>query len=421
MANSAVSNVIPHIISQHAEEAAFLWLLRDAAVHAPHYDLKDLAKLDGRIEAHLDGLRIAGEAGWLACEENLSFEEPGEVFAAAVMALEGNRMEWLQRVSALIEKVPETKRAFVSALDWVEGRFLQGKVKGLLDSNSAFWLCIGIAACVHHRVNPGAVLLSSLQSDDPVLRACCFRAVGQLGLKDQRPQLKAALADAYPFGRFWAAWSLLLLGERGGALGVIKQVASESPSALQLEALNLLLRVLDCAEAQAWLKALMSQPDRLRTVIIGVGFSGDPLYVPWLIKQMAAAEFARVAGEAFSNITGVDIAYDDLDGEWPAGFEAGPTENPEDENVEMDADEDLPWPEPSLIQACWQEQQGQYRAGERYLVGKPISEAHCQEVLRTGQQRQRLAAALELALMQPESVLFEVGASGARQQRLLAL
>ena len=55
--------VISSIVSQHAEEAAFLWLLRSHALRAPHYALKDLAKLDGRVEAHLDGLpqdRIAG-------------------------------------------------------------------------------------------------------------------------------------------------------------------------------------------------------------------------------------------------------------------------------------------------------------------------------------------------------------------------
>jgi len=51
--------VISSIVSQHAEEAAFLWLLRSNATGAAHYSLKDLAKLDGRVEAHLDGLRVA--------------------------------------------------------------------------------------------------------------------------------------------------------------------------------------------------------------------------------------------------------------------------------------------------------------------------------------------------------------------------
>ncbi|MCR1764356.1 hypothetical protein NAG16_14970, partial [Pseudomonas aeruginosa] len=47
---------IAAIVDQHAEEAAFLALLRDYAVRAPHYDLEELAELDQRIEAHLDGL-----------------------------------------------------------------------------------------------------------------------------------------------------------------------------------------------------------------------------------------------------------------------------------------------------------------------------------------------------------------------------
>ena len=33
------------IVSQHVEEAAFLWLLRSNAIRRPHYALKDLAKL----------------------------------------------------------------------------------------------------------------------------------------------------------------------------------------------------------------------------------------------------------------------------------------------------------------------------------------------------------------------------------------
>ena len=80
--------VIPIIIEQHAEDAAFNWLLRDAAVSEPHYSLDDLAKLDNRVEAHIDGLRIAGDEGWEICKEALSWEEAGEVFVAAVLAFE---------------------------------------------------------------------------------------------------------------------------------------------------------------------------------------------------------------------------------------------------------------------------------------------------------------------------------------------
>jgi uncharacterized protein (TIGR02270 family) len=128
-----------------------------------------------------------------------------------------------------------------------------------------------------------------------------------------------------------------------------------------------------------------------------------------------------VAGESFPMITGVDLAYEDLEGERPEGFEAGPTEEPEDEDVEMDPDEDLPWPEPELIKKWWSENKSNFRNGTRYLCGKPISEQQCQHVLRHGYQRQRSAAAIELVMMKPDQPLFEVRAPGFRQQKLLAL
>jgi hypothetical protein len=77
--------IIPDIISQHIEGAVFLWLLRNAAIKKPHYDFWGLAKLDDRLEADLDGLRIAGDAGWKICKQELTWQEPGEVFAAAVL------------------------------------------------------------------------------------------------------------------------------------------------------------------------------------------------------------------------------------------------------------------------------------------------------------------------------------------------
>ena len=57
----------------------------------------------------------------------------------------------------------------------------------------------------------------------------------------------------------------------------------------------------------------------------------------------------------------------------------------------------------------------------QYLCGKAISEDKCQYVLRYGHQRQRTAAAIELAMMKPEQPLFEVRAPGFRQQKLLGL
>lgn len=416
--SSSSTSTPPIIISQHSEDASFLWLLRNTVARAPHCDLKDLAKHDNRIEAHIDGLRVAGEDGWALAAEQLRYEEPGEVFAAGVLALESKAGARIIQVLEVAERVPETTRGLISALGWVHPKDLQGTGKALLDAEQPFLRRLGIAACAIHRVDPGPALIDAMADADPALRARALRAAGELGRHDLLQELKDRGTDEDDACRFWAAWSSVLLGDRGGAVLMLKQ-ATMLNSAFQYRAMQIVARVLPADAAHGWLKSLSGNPALLRALIIAVGAHGDPTYIPWLITQMQIPEAARVAGEAFSMITGVDLAYDDLDGEWPDGFEAGPTENPEDEDVAMDADEDLPWPAPELIERWWSTNANRFAAGRRYLCGKPISATHCRDVLVTGYQRQRIAAALELALMQPAAPLFETRAPGFRQQRML--
>ena len=412
------SIVLEPIIIQHREEAAFLWLLRDAAVHAPHYSLPDLAELDDRVEAHLDGLRIAGEAGWEICKEELSWEEAGEVFVTAVMALESGLDERYEAVLEAASASVEQSRGFISALGWLPYTQAQPYVNRLLAAESATLRRIGMAAAAIHRQDPRHYLKEALTDEDPLLRARALKAVGELGRRDLAQVVRHAMQDEEEACRFWAAWSAALLGDLY-ASQILRPIA-EQGGVYAERACGMALRTMRLSDAHAWQQQLAERPEHHRLAVFGAGVIGDPTLVPWLIEQMEIPEFARVAGEAFTMITGVDLAYDDLEGEWPEGFEAGPTEDPEDENVEMDADEDLPWPEPELIQEWWNGHQGAFRAGTRYLLGQPIEEASLQTALRNGTQRQRAAAALELAIMKPGSPLFEVRAPGFRQLQMLA-
>lgn len=410
--------IIPIVVEQHAEESAFLWLLRDAAVSAPHYRLKDLVKLDGRVEAHIDGLRIAGDEGWRFCCEALALKAPGEVFAAGVLALDSRDPARLDQVFAVAEAAPETVRGLISAFGWVAPQHLQGTVKTLLAAREPLRRRIGIAACAVHRVNPGAAVDAAVTDSDPDLQARALRAAGELGRKDLLRVLFQHVRAEDEGCRFWAAWSAVLLGDRRDGLDYLKAVAA-SASIYRERALQLVLRVMDSSSARAWLKGFMQYPDWLRYVVMGAGITGEPVYVPWLIKQMAVPELMRIAGEAFSVITGVDLSYADLEGKRPEGFEAGPTENPEDENVNMDNDENLHWPDPELVQNWWESNKDRFQAGRRYLLGRLIASEGCEEALLAGYQRQRMAAALELTLLQPGTPLFETRAPGWRQERLL--
>jgi uncharacterized protein (TIGR02270 family) len=119
-------------------------------------------------------------------------------------------------------------------------------------------------------------------------------------------------------------------------------------------------------------------------------------------------------------ITGVDLAYEDLDIDQPEGFEAGPSEDPEDEEVAMDPDEELPWPDQQGISDWWRQNQAKFAIGARYLSGSEVTRDHCLEVLKNGYQRQRRAAAIELALLNMNDPLFNCSATAKHQLRLLS-
>ena len=423
-------SIIPVIVEQHAEEAAFQWMLRDAAVSEPHYSLDDLANLDDRVEANIDGLRIAGDEGWEICKEALALEE-GEVFTAAILAFEKGNEDWIESVLKAGEESYELSRGIVSALGWMPYGQSQVHIQRFLNSEVPDLHRIGIAASAIHRRDPGKHFTDAISSDNPLLKARALKATGELGRKDLLPFISTMVNDEDDNCRFWAALSASILGDLH-ALPVLTAFIplTNPPHPTPLpsgererteEAVKTVFRRMDMQSARNFLKKLAQNPETLRSALIGSGAIGDPILIPWIIEQMAVPEVARVAGDAFTMITGVDIAYDNLEGEWPEGFEAGPTEEPEDEDVEMDADEDLPWPEPNLISEWWGKNKNNYRNGTRYLCGKPISEDQCQHVLRHGYQRQRAAAALELAMMHPGKPLFEVRAPGFRQKQILGL
>jgi uncharacterized protein (TIGR02270 family) len=406
--------VIPEIVDQHAEEAAFLWLLRDAAVRAPHYLLADLRRLDQRVEAHLAGLRLFCDEAWDLVKKAAEEHEAGEVFAASVLAFGSGSAQQIQDMLQVGPATPEKARGLTSALGWLPFEQVEKHLKPLLTAESPVHRRAALAACAIHRRNPDRPLLDALLDPDPPLRARALRAAGELGLVHTHLTLRKSFQADDAACRFWSAWSAALLISDRDALASL-QAFAEKPGPFAERAALLVARSPEPGVAQALQRRLERLPEAARQAVLAVGALGDPELVPWLIEQMQQPPLARIAGEALSTITGVHLAYDKLEGEMPEGFEAGPTEQPEDESVAMDPDLDLAWPDPRLVQAWWKSNQGRFRRGTRYLAGKQIEPESLKEVLRTGYQRQRAAAALEMALREPEKGLFEVRAPGWRQ------
>ena len=207
-----MTKALSEIVSQHAEEAAFLWRLRDAAVHAPHYLLLDLARHDQRVEAHLDGLRVNGDAAWDVCKLAVEAGSAGEVFAGAVLALESGKAD---RITFVIEQgcaKPVKARGLVAALGWLPYAKVKETITKLATSDRVPLRRVGIAAAAAHRQHPPFSLNSVLRDNDPLLKARALKAVGEFGATDSLAGIKQHLNAADARCRFWAAWSGVMSG-----------------------------------------------------------------------------------------------------------------------------------------------------------------------------------------------------------------
>lgn len=413
------SHPIAAVIQQHADDAAHLRHVRSVLVAAPHVKLHHLRRLDDRIAAHLDGLKVAGEFGSQLCDARLESPGTGEVFCVAVRALDERQVDGLDKVLAIAVVLPDALTGLVSALGWVSATDLKGIVSGLLASSDSFRQRIGITACALHRVDPGSALAGLIAAPEPTLRARALRCAGEVGRVDLLADLVSSLKDKDPETRFRAAQSAVLLGDRGAALAMLRRTALQRGS-FRLPALALALFAADAVSAGDLVRQVASEREDVRFLIRAVGFAGDAARTPWLIGLMSDDKLARLAGESFSFITGVDLAWLDLERKPPENFESGPNDNPEDENVSMDEDDGLPWPDQAKVQAWWSANSHRFEPGVRYFVGAPPSWEHCPQVLQDGYQRQRIAAAHHLCLLRPGTPLFNCAAPAWRQKRLLA-
>ena len=408
------------IVAQFADEASFLWSRRDTAVGAPHFTLKDLWGLDERLEAHVDGLRVAGPLGWEACKANLNPKEPESLFPAAVLAFEsGNDL----RLKTLFDAAgcdPLNARPLISALGWLDYPKVQQPIERLLSATSPFHRYLGLAGSAVHRRHPGKSLHEAVADPTPQLTARALRAYGELGKGCDLPLPEGRALFHSPDEEiaFSAAWSAGLTGNEE-AIQVLKTVA-HGDSRFSYQALVTVFCCLPPAAALSFHHLLAASAKTLRKAVVGAGLAGDPSLVPWLLDHLRDPALARVAGEALAALTGIDLDSVDLRGFPPDGFDddddADADEAPKND---MRHDNFLPWLDPEAVLEWWQENAPRFPSGNRYFVGQHVSTASLREVLATASrsQRQRAVAALLLAVIEPGEALVEVRGPAFRQGR----
>ncbi len=390
-----------------------LWLQRDRAVVAPHYNLQSLSELDERLEAHLDGLRVAGEAGpQRAWQEFMDHPEPGETFTAGVLTFESGDPQQIELLLATVAGRVELVRPLISAIGWLmpSDVALAMNVLQSLPDPTAIWVAIGGSAV--RRQNPGSkVFARALQHENSTVRARALRAIGELGERNLIHELYIGQADTDEACRFWSTWSVAILNGDAAAIAELRADAADTPQGRH--ALHIAVRRGEPKLTRSWLSGLRTEPDR-RIAIMAAGHFGEADALPWLIEQAQVAATARLAAEAIAFITGLDFNQRPLYGTAPAGHADGPNDDTEDDDVAPDPDSELTWPNGKVLKEWWSSHRSSFPKQTRLLLGKPITVEWLQIVLEQGSQRHRNAAALEMTAFRGGRPLLETRAPRTR-------
>lgn len=393
-------NPYKDIYEQYVDEASFLWVLRSIAIEQPHYTRTDVYELEQRIQAQLDGLMTSVEDAWEVCLHALELEEPGEVFTSTVIAFRSHDQVKIQKALEVGLSSDETAKGLISAMGWLPGNLIHGWIKKFFTSKDLNHKYLAIAACSVRRENPSEYLNRILEREDckahEKLYARCLRLIGEL----RRLDLIAALAEGLQSDnddiKFWAIWSSILLGNKTEVTKLEPYILQPGPH--QFNALNIAFRTMPIEQARELISKLAADPEQLRTVVKATGVLGDPHAVNWLISLMANSQVAKLSAEAMSMITGINLEEYQLAVEAPQSLEVQPNDEVGDADVALDEDENLAWPDVQKVSQLWMSMGRNFIAGQRYFMGQSISQEILNNKIVSAYQRQRHAAAMELAL-----------------------
>ncbi|MDF3011957.1 MAG: hypothetical protein K0Q78_161 [Cellvibrio sp.] len=409
-----------HVHERYADDATFLWLLRSLAVNQPHYTAEDLVELDNRIDAQLDGLMTAPEESWKICVAALELQQPDAVFTAAILAFRSLDTRYVQQAVEAGLDSGHAMPGLVAAMAWLPGRLVHSWIKKFLTSKDLNHKYLALAVCSARREDPREFLTAILQREDclahPQLYARALRLIGELKRFDLLHALRIGMESEEKDVVFWSTWSAILLGDKSLAAHLQSYVLTPNPH--QARAMALCFRVLPLEAARNWISLLAKDPANNRLVITATAILGDPHAINWLIAQMRIPALTRLAGEAFTTITGIGLQEHKLVLEELPDLDAQlPDDGAQNEDIGLGDDEYLPFPDVNKIAAVWQKYQQRYAPAQRYFMGQIISPGistseHLRRVFSSGHQRQRQMAAQELALLEPAHFLLNHAAKG---------
>lgn len=432
--NLALPMTVPPMLAQHAQDAAFYWLLRDTSSASPHLTLEKLTHIETMLTAHLDGLLIAGAAGMSPAETALArWRGAGEMFVCFYLAASSHQHGSAEKLLAQVEQRTDTLlRGLISAIASLPSNLAQQWIAHCSASNSPALQVAALRACA--LLGPSALaglaipLANFITSPSEYVRTAACRAAGNLGVarEDAFAILQKALGDEHLCVRAEASIALARHGqpqamELWRCVGSQALIHEQASGWYRQQAERRLLRWtrhLACQLPQAnpqMMQLLTRLPARVS--LCCVLQHADPQYLGYVLQHLDTPDTRRYAAWVWQCMTGHNLAANGLTlpEPPPAAGAAGAQRNISQDQI--DSDNGMPLPNAAAIRAfpAPAPQQG------KLVCGQSLNTASALRLLEDAPQAVRSIAATHLLYAYPRFPILLRGSVQQQTQTIAAL
>jgi len=167
---SAGTEIIPEVVEEHLATYILSWQQWQAAVRSPDFTARNLARLEERMLAHLDGILVAGAGAVPMLHERLAAEEVGPVLAAAYALLAMDRKETDEKVlAAFAEATGPALDGLRIALCLSQARRILPRMREVLESAPVLTAVAAAEVLASQsELDPSSPRLSRLLADEDV-------------------------------------------------------------------------------------------------------------------------------------------------------------------------------------------------------------------------------------------------------------
>ncbi|MET0391342.1 MAG: hypothetical protein ABW321_35540 [Polyangiales bacterium] len=292
------------IYEQHLEEATFLYAQRRRAWVDPELTLPDVAALDDRLEAHLDGLVLGDHEARALCLAACAEEDPGTVYSTLCVLCRQNELSpLLESLEALALAEPDVLQAVGDAwvVEWPDSwqiRLLDLLARGRREllaplarvAGSRRWTAAG----------PALLAAAADSGTDPMTARVCLAAVGDMGFTPAREPLRACVDRGDPALAPQAAIALL-------KLGVALHPADLRYNGRELPSWASIPLALGGTISARQLEPLLDGADGSPDAALGCGLLGDPSALPSLLAALSHPPLSAAAATALLLLSGVEL------------------------------------------------------------------------------------------------------------------